>query len=120
IYVRMHKRLPTNDLAFPFAFRPAPVGYKIPVNQQKISWQIPLNVTMPKNKDDLAFYSIMQLATLIKNRKISSVELTKLFIGRLKKWGDTLESVITLTEDLAMQEAKQADDELKRGIYRGP
>jgi len=120
IYVRMHKRLPTNDLAFPFAFQPAPVGFKIPTNQQKINWQIPTNVSLPKNKNDLAFYSIMQLASLIKNKKISSVELTKFFIDRLKKWGDTLESVITLTEDLAMQQAKQADDELKRGVYRGP
>ena len=120
IYVRMHKRLPTNDLAFPFAYNPAPPGLKIPQNQVKINWQIPSGVTMPKNKNDLAFYSILQLASLIKNKKISSVELTQFYIGRLKKWGDTLESVITLTEDLAMQQAKQADDELKRGVYRGP
>jgi len=62
----------------------------------------------------------LQLASLIKNKKISSMELTQFFIDRLKKWGDTLESVITLTEELAMKEAKQADDELKKGIYRGP
>ncbi len=120
IYVRMHQRLPKNDLANPFAFHPEPPGFKIPINQQKINWAIPSNVVLPKNKNDLAFYSIMQLASLIKNKKISSVELTQFFIDRLKKWGDTLESVITLTEDLAMKEAKQADDELKKGIYRGP
>ncbi|HVX01442.1 MAG TPA: amidase, partial [Candidatus Babeliaceae bacterium] len=44
----------------------------------------------------------------------------RFFIDRLKKWGDTLYSVITLTEDLALQQAKQADDEIKKGIYRGP
>jgi Asp-tRNA(Asn)/Glu-tRNA(Gln) amidotransferase A subunit family amidase len=120
IYVNMHKQLPPNDLAFPFAFNPAPIGYKIPVNQQKINWTIPSNVSMPANKNDLAFYSILQLASLIKNKKISSVELTRFFIDRLKKWGDTLQSVITLTEDLALQQAKQADDEIKKGIYRGP
>ena len=75
---------------------------------------------LPANRNELAFYSIPQLASLIKNKKISSVELTKFFIDRLKKWGDTLECVITLTEDLAMQQAKQADDELKKGIYHGP
>jgi Asp-tRNA(Asn)/Glu-tRNA(Gln) amidotransferase A subunit family amidase len=48
------------------------------------------------------------------------VELTQFFINRLKKWGDTLESVITLTEDLAMQQAKQADEEIKKGNYKGP
>src|SRR5437868_4897041 len=85
IYVRMHKRLPTNDLAFPFAFKPAPIGFKIPATQQKINWQIPTNVVLPKNRNDLAFYSILQLASLIKSKKISSVELTKFFINRLKE-----------------------------------
>ena len=88
--------------------------------QKKITWDIPWQCELPANRNDLAFYSIPQLASLIKNKKISSVELTKFFIDRLKKWGDTLQCVITLTEDLAMQQAKQADEELKKGIYHGP
>ena len=120
IYQAMHRTLPPNSLPYPFAFQPAPYGTKIPTAQEKIVWNIPSNVSLPANKDDLAFYSITQLASLIKNKKISSVELTKFFINRLKEWGDTLQSVITLTEDLAMQQAKQADDEIKRGIYLGP
>jgi Asp-tRNA(Asn)/Glu-tRNA(Gln) amidotransferase A subunit family amidase len=120
IYARMHQQLPKNDLPFPFAFNPAPVGFTIPANQQKINWNIPSNVTVPTNKNDLAFYSILQLASLIKNKKISSVELTQYFLNRLKKWGDTLQSVVTLTEDLAMQQARQADEEIKNGKYRGP
>lgn len=120
IYLKMHKQLPKNDLPYPFAFNPAPIGMKVPTDQQKIFWNIPTNITLPKNRDDLAFYSIMQLASLIKNKKITSVALTKFFIARLKKWGDTLQSVITLTEDLAMKQAKQADDEISKGKYRGP
>jgi Asp-tRNA(Asn)/Glu-tRNA(Gln) amidotransferase A subunit family amidase len=120
LYVNMHKTLPANDIPYPFAFHPAPIGFSIPNNQQKINWIIPSNVSLPKNKTDLAFYSIPQLASLIKNKKISSVELTTFFLNRLKQWGDTLEAVITLTEDLALREAKQADDDLKKGIYRGP
>ena len=120
IYNQMHKELPKNDLALPLAFNPAPYGFVAPTNQQKIVWEIPANVALPTNKNDLAFYSIMQLASLIKNKKISSVQLTTFFLNRLKKWGDTLQSVITLTEDLAMQQAKQADAELAKGIYRGP
>lgn len=120
IYQQMHKELPKNDLAFPFAFNPAPYGYVVPVKQQKIVWDIPMNVSLPANKVDLAFYSIPQLASLIKAKKISSVELTTFFLDRLKSWGDTLECVITLTEDLAMQQAKAADAELKKGLYRGP
>ncbi|MFL5810440.1 MAG: amidase [Flavisolibacter sp.] len=120
VYTKMHEQLPKNDLAFPFAFNPAPAGFVVPVTQQKISWNIPSNVMLPKNRNDLAFYSILQLASLIKNKKISSVELTGFFIDRLKKWGDTLQSVITLTEDLALQQARQADEEIKKGKYRGP
>lgn len=119
-YVRMHQRLPKNDLALPFAFNPAPYGFKVPTQQQKINWNIPANVALPVNRTELAFYSIPQLASLIKNKKISSVELTQFFLERLKKWGDTLQSVITITEDLAMQQARQADEEIKKGKYRGP
>ncbi|HEU4633793.1 MAG TPA: amidase, partial [Flavisolibacter sp.] len=85
-----------------------------------IVWDIPAHVALPSNKNDLAFYTILQLASLIKNKKISSVDLTRFFIERLKHWGDTLQSVITLTEELALEEARQADDELKKGKYRGP
>jgi Asp-tRNA(Asn)/Glu-tRNA(Gln) amidotransferase A subunit family amidase len=120
IYQRMHRELPKNDLAFPFAFNPAPYGFVVPTKQQKPVWDIPANVTLPKNKTDLAFYTVTQLASLIKSKKITSVELTTFFINRLKKWGDTLECVITLTEDLAMQQARLADADLKKGIYRGP
>jgi Asp-tRNA(Asn)/Glu-tRNA(Gln) amidotransferase A subunit family amidase len=119
-YKALHRTLPSNDLSYPFAFHPAPPGKKIETKKEKISWDIPLRTELPLNRNELAFYSLPQLAALILNKKISSVDLTKFFIARLKKWGDTLESVITLTEDLALQQAKQADDELKQGIYRGP
>jgi Asp-tRNA(Asn)/Glu-tRNA(Gln) amidotransferase A subunit family amidase len=120
LFRNMHHFYPPNDLTYPFAFQPAPQGFIIPVKQQKINWNIPVNILLPENRNELAFYSIPQLASLIKTKKISSLELTKFFLDRLKKWGDTLECVITLTEDLALKEAKQADDELKKGIYHGP
>jgi Asp-tRNA(Asn)/Glu-tRNA(Gln) amidotransferase A subunit family amidase len=120
IYSSMHRTMPANSLAYPFAYNPAPPGFSVPTAQQKIIWEIPTNVALPKNRNELAFYSIPQLASLIKSKKISSVELTQFFIGRLKKWDDSLKAVITLTEDLALQEARQADADLKKGIYRGP
>ncbi|MES1218971.1 MAG: amidase [Bacteroidota bacterium] len=118
LYKEMHRTLPTNDIPYPFAFSPAPYGYSIPVKQEKIDWELP-GIQLPANKNELAFFSIPQLAFLIKNKKISSVHLTKYFIERLKKWGDTLQCVITLTEDLAMKQAKQADEDLKNGNYHG-
>lgn len=120
VYTKMHRTLPANDLPYPFAYQPAPTGFKIPANQQKINWNIPANVSLPVNRADLAFYSIPQLASLIKNKKISSVALTQFFLNRLKKWNDTLHCVISLTEDIALEQAKKADEELKRGLYRGP
>lgn len=119
-YARMHQRYPQNSLAYPFAFQPAPAGFEIPSGQKKINWNIPSGISLPQNKNDLAYYSILQLASLVKNKKLSSLALTEFFLDRLKKYGDTLQSVITITEDLALQQARQADAEIKAGRYRGP
>jgi len=115
----MHKTLPTNDIPFPFAFNPVPYGMNKQKMNQTVSLPFVANIRLPKNKNDLAFYSLPELAGLIRSKQITSVELTKFFIDRLKKWGDTLECVITLTEDTAMAQARRADEELKNGKYRG-
>jgi Asp-tRNA(Asn)/Glu-tRNA(Gln) amidotransferase A subunit family amidase len=59
------------------------------------------------------------LAYLIQNKKISSLDLTRFFIERIKKYGDTLQCVISLQEDLAIAAAKKADAEIAAGKYRG-
>lgn len=119
LYKGMHKTLPANDIPYPFAFNPVPHGMSFPRVPQAVSLPVRTDVQLPKNKNDLAFYSIPELAGLIRSKKITSVELTKFFIDRLKKWGDTLECVITLTEDTAMAQAMRADAEIKKGKYRG-
>src|SRR5437588_10476094 len=73
-----------------------------------------------KSVEDLAFATVPQLAELIRTKKVSSVELTKMYLSRLKKYGARLRCVVTLTEDLAMKQAEGADNDLKRGKYRGP
>jgi Asp-tRNA(Asn)/Glu-tRNA(Gln) amidotransferase A subunit family amidase len=88
--------------------------------QQSIDWNIPTNINLPKNKSDLAFYTLLELASLIKNKKITSVALTQFFMDRLKKYSDTLQCVISYTEAIAMEQAKQADAEIAKGKYRGP
>jgi Asp-tRNA(Asn)/Glu-tRNA(Gln) amidotransferase A subunit family amidase len=87
--------------------------------QKPILWKLDNSVQLPANKNELAFYSIEQLASLIKNKKISSFALTQFFIERIKKWGDTLQCVISLQEDMAYEQAKNADRELAQGKYRG-
>ena len=115
----MHRSMLSNDVPFPFAFHPAPAGMNISTKKEKLFWDIPLRTPLPADKNKLAFYSIPQLAALLYTKKMSSVELTQFFLARLKKWGDTLQCVITLTEELAMEQARQADAEMKKGIYRG-
>lgn len=82
----------------------------------------PGKVELPKFKtvEDLAFASLAQLAELVRTRKVTSLELTKMYLGRLKQYGDKLLCVVTLTEELALQQAEAADREIKRGKYRGP
>ncbi len=79
-----------------------------------------VDVPQFKSVDDLAFATVPQLAELIRTRRISSTELTKMYLARLKKYGDKLLCVVTLTEDLALKQAAAADAEIKRGKYRGP
>ncbi|GAA5021571.1 amidase [Marivirga lumbricoides] len=76
-------------------------------------------VEMPKNKEDLAFYSIKELAWLIENQKITPLELTHIYLNRIKKYDDTLKSVVNITEELALQQAKKATEEIKKGVYKG-
>src|SRR5215212_6166653 len=73
-----------------------------------------------KSLDDLAFATVPQLAELIRTRKLSSTELTKMYLARLKRYAPKLLCVVTLTEDLALKQAAAADAEIKRGKYRGP
>jgi len=119
-YQMMHKQPLANNVPMSLWQSPVLPGMVFNEKQEAVKWNIPSNVQMPLNKNDLAFYSILQLASLIKNKKISSVDLTRFFIDRLKKYGDTLQCVISLTEDIAMQQAKQADDEIAKGKYLGP
>lgn len=80
--------------------------------------QIP-KIDVPQNLDDLAFSPIPVLAHLIQSRQITSTQLTQMYLERLKKYGTRLECVITLTEELALKQAKQADEEIASGHYRG-
>ena len=73
-----------------------------------------------KTVEDLAFATVPQLSELMRTRRITSTELTKMYLERLKKYGTKLLCVVTLTEDLALKQAAAADAEIKRGKYRGP
>ncbi len=100
-------------------FNPLPTGFIIPKASSAFKAGKVGRVTLPKNENDLAFYTVRQLAVLIKTQQITSEKLTRFFIKRLKKYDSKLKCVITLTEDLAIKQAQQADQEIARGRYRG-
>ena len=72
--------------------------------------------------EDLAFLPVTALAPLIQRRDVSSTDLTKMYLERLKKFGGStrLNNVVTLTEELALAQAAQADKEIRAGRYKGP
>lgn len=109
-----------NELAPSLLFNPLPSGFETNTQQEALYFDIPKDVSLPKGMDELAFYSVAQLSALVKSRRISSVELTEFFLERLKKHDPTLHCVITLTPERALAQARQMDEELARGLYRGP
>src|SRR3954468_6861772 len=74
----------------------------------------------PSSIEDLAFLPMTSLAPLIQRRDVSSTELTKMYLARLKTYGPKLNCVVTLTEDLALAQAAQADRDIGAGKYKGP
>jgi Asp-tRNA(Asn)/Glu-tRNA(Gln) amidotransferase A subunit family amidase len=119
-YENLRKRLLENHIPPSFQFNPILPGMSFDQTSRPFCFTVEPNVSVPENFEDLAFYPVTALAQLIKNRAITSTELTKLYLSRLKKYGPKLECVITLTEDLALAQAKRADKEIAAGQYRGP
>ncbi len=118
-YERVRKVPLTNDVAPALYFNPLPVGFKIDPVKKPFQYSTIMKASLPKNRDELAYYTIPQLASLLRSRQITSEELTKFYLERLKKYDPKLHCVVTLTEDLALTQARQADAEIKAGKYRG-
>ena len=99
--------LPDNAPTAPSAFVPAAATDK-------------KTVLFPSDPQQLAFLTVAELGELIRSRQVSSLQLTRLYLERLKKYGPKLECVVTLTEELALSQARRADEEIGAGRYRGP
>ncbi len=77
-------------------------------------------VTRPADLEEAAFYTVTQLAELIRSRQVTSLELTEMYLARLRRYDAQLQCVAAYTDELAIRQAKRADDEIARGLYRGP
>jgi Asp-tRNA(Asn)/Glu-tRNA(Gln) amidotransferase A subunit family amidase len=102
--------------ALVFQPHPKPVKSDTPAAEQKKATAATA-VEFPESNDDLPFLPVASLAELIRTRQVSSVELTRLYLERLSHYDQQLECVITLTEELALKQAKRADRELASGRY---
>ncbi|KAJ4847922.1 hypothetical protein Tsubulata_047149 [Turnera subulata] len=74
----------------------------------------------PKAEEDIAFMSVLELGELIRTKQITSQELVRIFLERLKRYNHVLESVITVTDELAYKQAREADELIRNGEYLGP
>ena len=78
------------------------------------------NIAAPKNIEDLAFATVRELGELVRTRKVSATALTEMYLERLKRYDAKLKFTVTLTEERARAQAKEADREIATGKYRGP
>jgi Asp-tRNA(Asn)/Glu-tRNA(Gln) amidotransferase A subunit family amidase len=100
--------------------QPWPAGWSPAVDGPAPVWSRAQESSRPENLNDLAYASVGELAHLLETRQVTSVELTRLFLQRLKVYGKELECVISLTGESALAAAEQADAEIRAGRYRGP
>jgi Asp-tRNA(Asn)/Glu-tRNA(Gln) amidotransferase A subunit family amidase len=104
----------------PFAFDPVPPGFKFETERRPFIATPPAVLRVPKNLDELAYAPVAELGELIRTKQVSSEALTRMYLDRIKKYDPKILAVITVTEDLAIAQAKQADAEIAAGKYRGP
>ncbi len=100
-------------------FNPVPPGKTLRREKTPLRRQ-PVDVSMPGSDEALAFLPLTHLARLVETRQVTPTELTTLYLARLKRYDPQLHCVVTLTEELARQQARQADQEIAAGAYRGP
>jgi Asp-tRNA(Asn)/Glu-tRNA(Gln) amidotransferase A subunit family amidase len=113
-----------NSVPPAFVFHPMPA--EKPLAERTLLREVPHAIfgtpspDRPQHLDDLAFATVGELGSMVRDRKVTSVELTQIYIARLKRYDPKLHFVITLTEDRALAQAKAADADIAAGKYRGP
>jgi Asp-tRNA(Asn)/Glu-tRNA(Gln) amidotransferase A subunit family amidase len=112
-------RMDLGDAQPAFAFQPVLPGTQVPRERHPLVRQ-ERTVTRPVSDDDLAFLPVTHLSRLIETRQVTPTELTRLYLARLKQYNPQLLCVVSLTEEFALGQARQADEEIAGGKYRGP
>jgi Asp-tRNA(Asn)/Glu-tRNA(Gln) amidotransferase A subunit family amidase len=108
-----------NDVSPPFHFSALVPGMTVTRTRQPFRMSTPA-VKRPANFEDVAFWPVVQLAQLIRTRQATSTELTRLYLARLHRYNPLLNCAVTILDDLALEQAKQADADIAAGRYKGP
>lgn len=101
-------------------FDPAPAAFE---EAERLAGGPPLElprIERPSSDEDLAFASVAELASLLRSRALSPVELARIYLDRLERFDPKLHAVITLTAERAVRQAERAEREIARGGWRGP
>jgi Asp-tRNA(Asn)/Glu-tRNA(Gln) amidotransferase A subunit family amidase len=109
-----------NSTAPPLYFNPVLPGMKIDRTRRPFRTSAPPHVQRPRTLEDMAFWPVTSLSVLIRTRQVTSVELTEMYLARAKRYNPKLKCFVTITDDLALRQARQADQEIAAGKYRGP
>lgn len=116
-YLNLRKFDLPNSVSPALSFDPRPPGYVFPDKQN--SFHVRSNPVSELSWQKIPFLSIPELADLIRTKKVTSLQLTRFFIERIKKYNPKLEFAITITEKRALERAEMADKEIAEGKYRG-
>jgi Asp-tRNA(Asn)/Glu-tRNA(Gln) amidotransferase A subunit family amidase len=117
----LHKIPLDNAISPALVFNPLPTGKTLRPDRRRApvrSRATPRAVS--GNLEDLAFLPVTALSDLVRQKRVTSLQLTQMYLARLKKYDPVLRCVISLTEDRAIRRARAADAEISRGRYRGP
>jgi Asp-tRNA(Asn)/Glu-tRNA(Gln) amidotransferase A subunit family amidase len=115
-----------NSVAPAFVFHPLPAGAQLPAGEHAAARAgrgraaSGAMVQAPARIEDLAFATVSELGDLLRERKVTSLALTQMYLARLRRYDPKLHFVITLTEERALAQARAADAEIAAGKYRGP
>jgi len=117
----LHRIPLVNGIAPAIVFDPVPPWRTPPADHKKaMKRSVVAPRAVPSSIEELAFLPVTELSELVRRRKVSSLQLTQMYIARLKRYDPVLKCVITITETRALAQAKAADAEIARGKYRGP
>jgi len=119
-YADLREQTVPNEVFPAVQFDPVLPGMELPGEAGPFRPSRRPDVVKPGAIEEVAFWPVTLLSELVRSRQVSSEELTRMYLDRLERHGPRLEAVITLTDDLALEQARRADHEIRHGRWRGP